>query len=100
MNIEVIAAEVVKQYRSSTISNYLADVDNDILYKICAKWTVDWAYHLFGRINSGNEAVLQLFGNNDQGKCIDLTFNDITRIICSDEVIKQMVELLKVNQNK
>lgn len=98
MNTEEIAAEVVKQYKNTALSNYLLEVDDDISYKICTNLAVNWTFYLFEKIKGGNEAVLQLFGD-DQGKCIDLTFNDVAQIICNDKVILQMVELVKVNQN-
>lgn len=100
MNTENIAAEVVRGLRQTTAWRHLSEVDDAALHKLCISCAVDHASNLFYQVSKGNNAYLHLFGDDSLEKCIDLTLNIAIQIVCSEEVIKRSIELVKVELDK
>ena len=94
-NIEKLASHAAQPGKSMMNAGKISKVNDDVLPKLVTAGAVREALALFGDVSEGNEAIQLLFAESDSVKCIDLTFDDVARKVCSDDVLKRAVELLK-----
>ena len=94
MDTEKIVSQVAKRAGRMLGDRRIVEVEDDVLQNVVIAGAIHEALDFFVYITRGNQTAQLL----SEDKCIDLTFNDIVRQVSSDDVLKQVFELMKGSQ--
>ena len=93
-------ATFVANRAKSVLSDTLLDVEDSLLPHIVSYTAIDITREILRHIHRANNAIQPLFGEMSSEECLNLTFNDIALKLCSDDVLKLAVELLRDMRHK
>ena len=92
MDTQKIASNIAERTNSMMRADKVSEVKDEVLLKLVGAGAIVEARTLWGYITSGNGAAQLLLGEAD---CINLTFDEIVLKVCSDDVLKLAIELVK-----
>ena len=77
---------------------YLPEMDDRLLPNAVSYAAIHATHDILINIRNANRAIQPLFDEMSSEECINLTFNDIALKICSEDVLKRAVEIVKKNE--
>ena len=95
MNTEKIADIVAQRVNSMLNAGKVSEIDDEILLKVVIAGSVRQALTMQDESKKYNDSAKLLSSDDDLEKCVNFSFNEIAQIVCSEEVLKLSVELVK-----
>ena len=95
MNTEKIAEIIAQRVNSMLNAGKVSEIDDDNLLKVVIAGAVRQAITIQDDSKKYNDSIKLLSIDDDLEKCVNFSFNQIVQIVCSEEVLKLSVELVK-----
>ena len=98
---EALAVRVAQRTASMLRDHRISNVGDKIFVNLAITGATQEALTIFQDVKSANETLPILFGEAVPGTYVNLTFNEIAEIVCSDDVLNRAIDLLRqVMQNR